>query len=217
MLGYTLQEIEFSVKQWTDLQHPDDRAAAWKSIDNHLKGLTPAHRIEYRMRTKDGQYRWILDHAKVVQRDAQGKPVRMSGTHTDITEHVRTRTALQESENKYRQLIEQAADGIFITAADGRFALANSKACEMLGYTKEELYRLNIINTYPAETEAVGRQRLASIQAGTRIRFERLIKRKDGTSFWIEASASKLEDGRLQAIIHDITERKLSEDALRES
>ena len=89
MLGYTLKEIEFTVKQWTDLHHPDDRAATWQSIQDHLEGRTSEHRIEYRMRTKDGRYKWILDQAKVVKRDAQGKPLRMSGTHTDITERKR--------------------------------------------------------------------------------------------------------------------------------
>ncbi|MFZ2445236.1 MAG: transporter substrate-binding domain-containing protein [Syntrophobacteraceae bacterium] len=85
MLGYTLPEIEFSARQWTDLLHPDDRAAARRSIEDHLDGSAPVHEIEYRMRAKDGQYKWILDCARVVKRDALGKPVRMCGTHTDIT------------------------------------------------------------------------------------------------------------------------------------
>jgi len=103
MLGYTLQEIEFTVKQWTDLHHPDDRAAVWKSIQDHLDGKTPAHRIEYRMRAKDGRYKWILDQARVVKRDAQGKPMRMSGTHTDITERKR---AEEEREKLQAQLAQ---------------------------------------------------------------------------------------------------------------
>lgn len=86
MLGYTLQEIEDNVQQWTDLHHPDDRAAAWQSIQDHLAGKTPNHRIEYRMLAKNGQYRWILDQARVVKWSEQGKPTRMSGTHTDVTE-----------------------------------------------------------------------------------------------------------------------------------
>ncbi|MBF0303287.1 MAG: transporter substrate-binding domain-containing protein [Desulfamplus sp.] len=86
MLGYTLKEIELSVKQWTDLHHPDDREAAWKSINDHLEGRSDMHKIEYRMLAKDGNYKWILDCAKIVKRDAEGSPLRMSGTHTDITE-----------------------------------------------------------------------------------------------------------------------------------
>jgi len=86
MLGYTLQEVELTVKQWTDLIHPDDRAAAWQSVQDHLACLTPLHEAQYRMRAKDGEYRWIMDRGRVVKRDAQGRPLRMSGTHTDITE-----------------------------------------------------------------------------------------------------------------------------------
>ena len=73
MLGYTLKEIELSVKQWTDLHHPDDREKAWISIQDHLEGRTSEHKVEYRMRTKDGQYKWILDQARVVERDACGE------------------------------------------------------------------------------------------------------------------------------------------------
>ena len=86
MLGYSLNDIEFSVKQWVDFIHPDDQARAYKSIQDCLEGLAPMHSIEYRMRTKDGQYKWILDQAQVVERDVNHKAIRMCGTHTDITE-----------------------------------------------------------------------------------------------------------------------------------
>jgi len=98
MLGYTLDEIEKNVKQWTDLHHPDDRDAAWQSIQDHLENRTGAHNIEYRMRTKDGGYKWILDQAKIVKRDAHGKPLRMSGTHTDITEIKTLQSKLSQSQ-----------------------------------------------------------------------------------------------------------------------
>ncbi|WP_051272610.1 PocR ligand-binding domain-containing protein [Fundidesulfovibrio putealis] len=87
MLGYSQDAVNQSLSEWTDLIHPEDRGRAVKSIQDHLAGLTPMHRVEYRMRAKDGLYRWILDQAKVVRRDPEGKPLRMSGTHTDITEH----------------------------------------------------------------------------------------------------------------------------------
>lgn len=86
MLGYSLSDIEFTVKQWIDFVHPDDQAAAWKSIQDCLAGVTAIHSMEYRMRTKNGQYKWILDQAQVVERDASQKAIRMCGTHTDITE-----------------------------------------------------------------------------------------------------------------------------------
>jgi diguanylate cyclase (GGDEF)-like protein/PAS domain S-box-containing protein len=86
MLGYSLNDIEFTVKQWIDFIHPDDQAMAYKSIQDCLEESSPVHSIEYRMRTKDGQYKWILDQAQVVERDVNRKAIRMCGTHTDITE-----------------------------------------------------------------------------------------------------------------------------------
>jgi len=88
MLGYTYSEIAQTTKQWTDFIHPEDREKAWESINAVLTGQASMHRAEYRMLHKDGGVRWILDQASVMQRDAQGKPLRMCGTHTDITERV---------------------------------------------------------------------------------------------------------------------------------
>jgi PAS domain S-box-containing protein len=85
MLGYTHEEIQRTPKQWTDFIHPDDRERAWNSINTVLEGRSNMHRIEYRMLHKDGSVRWIYDQASVMQRDADGKPLRMCGTHTDIT------------------------------------------------------------------------------------------------------------------------------------
>lgn len=86
MLGYTYEEIKFTTNQWADFVHPDDIQGAWKSINDALEGRTTAHELVYRMRNKNGEYKWILDRAKVVQRDAEGKAVRMTGSHADYTE-----------------------------------------------------------------------------------------------------------------------------------
>ncbi len=68
------------------LCHPSDRDRAWASIFDVIEGRAAAHKLEYRMLHKDGSIRWILDQAKVMQRDDNGKAIRMCGTHTDITE-----------------------------------------------------------------------------------------------------------------------------------
>ena len=86
MLGYSNDEIRQTTQQWTDFIHLDDRLRAWESIQAVLDGVSPKHRLEYRMLHKDGSVRWILDQASVMQRDEDGKPLRMCGTHTDITE-----------------------------------------------------------------------------------------------------------------------------------
>lgn len=86
MLGYEHHEIEHTTRQWADFVHPDDRERAWASIHAVLEGRAAQHRLEYRMCHKDGTFRWILDQAKVMERAADGRPLRMCGTHADVTE-----------------------------------------------------------------------------------------------------------------------------------
>lgn len=112
MLGYTsIKEFESNTDTWTNSIHPDDRDAAWKSIHDHLEGRTSAHKMEYRMLTKDGGYKWILDHARIVQRDSDGQPLRMSGTHIDISDRKQMEAerdnlikSLQEALNEIKTL-----------------------------------------------------------------------------------------------------------------
>lgn len=95
MLGYTGDEIIDNLQQGLDLQHPEDREAAWKAVQAHLDGKTDHYSIEYRMRTKNGSYKWIHDCGKIMERDAQGKPVRLCGTHADIDEQKKARDEIK--------------------------------------------------------------------------------------------------------------------------
>ncbi len=107
MLGYTHDEIKQTAQQWTDFIHADDRDRAWKSISDVLAGHSNIHKIEYRMLHKDGGVRWILDQANVMQRDADGKPTRMCGTHTDITERKQTETELENHRHHLETLVRE--------------------------------------------------------------------------------------------------------------
>lgn len=110
MLGYTRAEIGPTLAAGTSLVHPDD-LPTYESWNRRLHvGSVDRYDIEYRMRAKSGEWRWILDRGKVVARDAQGHPLRMAGTHTDITERKRTEAALIESQallKRSAQLLEQ--------------------------------------------------------------------------------------------------------------
>ncbi len=135
----------------------------------------------------------------------------------DVTEKYKLIYELLESENKYRQLVEQAADGIIFADTDGNILLVNSKICEMLGYNKEEIISINIKDTcLPQEKEQLI-IRLKYAKMGEHIHFERKMVKKDGSLIDVEISLSILIDGRAQEIIRDITDRKKVESLLRES
>ena len=140
MLGYTLEEIEFTVEQWTDLHHPDDREFAWKSLQDHLEGRTSAYKVEYRMHTKDGQYKWILDQAGIVSWDAQGKPLRVCGTHTDITE---LKLAELEREKLQAQLNQAQKMESVGRLAGGVAHDFNNMLGVILGYTEMALQEVD--------------------------------------------------------------------------
>lgn len=98
MLGYAPGEIEPHVRAWEVLTHPDDIEGAQRAIAEHIRGKTPAYRAEMRMRCKSGDWLWVLDRGKVVERDERGRALRMSGTHTDISERKRMELQLLVSD-----------------------------------------------------------------------------------------------------------------------
>ncbi len=98
MLGYPSDGLKSTIDGWKSLVHPDDAAANEEALAEHLAGLASFYQHELRMRAKDGTWRWILDRGKVVQRTAEGRPLRMVGTHTDITARKELEERLQKTE-----------------------------------------------------------------------------------------------------------------------
>ena len=160
-----------------------------------------------------GGVRRILT-TKVPVLDARGEVTGLLGITRDVTERHEAEEKLRRTEQRYRDLLEQAADGIFLLDENGNFLMVNSEICEMLGYAHDELLRLNILDTYPQELRDVAKGRLDEIKSGGRMRFERPMKRKDGSVFPVEMSARRLADGTMQGIAQDITERKRRESEL---
>ena len=222
MLGFTLEEIRLTVNQWSDLIHPDERAAVMQSIDDHLQGRTAGHVCEYRMRTKSGDYRWILDQARIMVRDAQGRPLRMSGTHTDIHERKQAEATLRQSEERFRTLVEQAPEGIFIQIRR-RFAYVNAALVRLLGAIGPEQLLGEMVESrihpdyLPLAQERIrqlNEQRLPQPPA------DQVFVRLDGSPREVSVSGVPFElEGERGALVfvRDITARKLAENALRES
>ena len=125
--------------------------------------------------------------------------------------------ALRESERRYRLLMEHASDGIVISDADGNLLSVNTRICEMLGYPREELLRMHVKDLITPEDLRLRPVSFDDLEGGRSSIDERAFRRKDGSVVPIEVSARALEDGTIQGIVRDITERKRAEDALRRS
>ncbi len=108
MVGFTHEELEPYGESWERLVHPDDLPAITKIINDHLEGRTPSMEAEYRVRTKSGAWKWVLDRGRVVTRDPGGKPLRAAGTHTDITRRKITEELLnQQTATLEREVTER--------------------------------------------------------------------------------------------------------------
>jgi len=122
--------------------------------------------------------------------------------------------ALRASEERYRTLVEQASDGIFVANSDGQYVEVNSAGCKLLGYTREEILQLTMQKVTKLSPDKP--LRFKELQEGETVISEREMIRKDGTLICVEISARQLPDGHFQGIVRDITERKQAEDQLRQ-
>jgi PAS domain S-box-containing protein len=97
MLGYESNELPHTVKTWESLVHPDDLQWVREILTAHLKNSSIPYSFDYRVRTQSGEWKWVADYGKVVARDENGDPLRMIGTHKDITDRKKIETDLVQA------------------------------------------------------------------------------------------------------------------------
>jgi PAS domain S-box-containing protein len=132
----------------------------------------------------------------------------------NVTARKRAEDALRESEQRFRTLIEQASDAIFITDDSGRFTEVNGAACNLLGNSRSEILRRKVFDVIPPEDHDRLRMSKKEIMQGRDLIAEWRLIRRDGSVVPVEASVRMMADGRLQAFARDITHRKHAEEAL---
>ena len=179
-------------------------------LDRAVAGETPT--FEWTHRSLSG--RELPCEIRLVRLPAHGRTL-VRGSLTDITERRRTAEALARSQEDYRQLFEQANDAIFLCAADGRLVDVNRHAVSISGFSREELLARSAVDLIAPEDHDYLRQCLAELaRQGLRFSTYRFC-RKDGSIFYGETSTKLLADGRLLAMVRDITERRQAEEQKR--
>jgi len=187
--------------------HPEDRDYVNRMWDAALRGAP--YDIEHRLLT-DGQVRWVRERAEL-EFDDDGVLIGGFGTTQDVTERRRMEKSLQRSEARFRELVEQTSDGILVYDSRGRIVDVNPACAEIHGCTRQEMLRLSIGDLVMPEELDRMRSAMAHVQAGHISRDEWHSKHKDGSSFITEVVVRRLADGRSQALVRDITERRRAE------
>jgi hypothetical protein len=138
MLGYEDHEIENKLEEWDKRMFPDDKEMTCEILNRHIIGETPVYIWEHRMLCKDGTYKWILDRGKIMTRDAEGKPIRFIGIHTDITERKKAEEKLICERKLLRTLIDNLPATIYVKDTECRKIIANRADMEVIGAKTEE-------------------------------------------------------------------------------
>lgn len=145
MLGYEPKEFFPVYKTWRDTVHPEDLNNLDGMMKRHFSGEIPYYYCEYRERHKNGTWVWIQSSGRVIEWSDDGRPLRMSGTHTDITERKTAALKLLESEENFRTFFETIGDIVGVMDREGRLLHVNKAMINKIGYTFEELRDKDII------------------------------------------------------------------------
>jgi len=204
-----------------DMMHPEDRERSRGIMVRALKGELEEYVDEFRVQTRAGDWKWLQARGRVVERDAEGRALRVSGTIADIDSRKRAETALQEAEARYRSLVDLAPNGVLVHSA-GVIEYANPAAARLLkaespaqliGTRLEALFN-------PADLPRVRERQSVLLAAPAAVGFEeRRMRCLDGTELIVEGAAvSFLERGRMvvQGVLRDVTEERQARQALAE-
>jgi two-component system cell cycle sensor histidine kinase/response regulator CckA len=212
--GRPLESVYSKPQQWLDFILPDDRAFV-KAAYEELMGPAQTIDIDYRILRPNGERRWLRTRGFQV-RDADGHLIRLAGIVSDITESKTVTEALAESEERYRELVENAIDVIYTLDLEGNYTSMNRAGEIVTGYTVEESLQRNITDSMVPEHREIARQMLLSQAHGENLSaFELEIVAKDGRRVALEIKTRPIRKNGVavgvQGIARDITERKLAD------
>jgi PAS domain S-box-containing protein len=224
MLGFEDHEIANDLDEWAKRVHPDDIDKVMQIVQDHLAKKTPFYISEHRVLCKDGTYKWILDRGQALW-DEDGNPIRMVGSHTDVTDRKRAEEVLCESQERLSLALDVAHmvtwDFDILTnqlvaagAVDLVFGLPPGSSVP----SYEDFFNF----VHPEDRKSVFQALTGSVEEGTEYKLEYRVVWRDGTLHWVAAEGRAYRDAtgkptRVVGVAIDITERKQAEEALRDS
>ena len=217
MLGYSEEDIgdEINDREW--LVHPEDKSLMLRSLEEYFQSASPHYQTQFRLLCKDGQYRWIYSSGKVVEWSAEGKPLRMIGTHTDIDEQKKIQDALRKSRERLDFALRNSQIGAWEMNLRDLTTERTPIHDRIYGYETmlpKWTYQIFLDHVLPDDRTEVDRVFQAAVKDKKEWNFEYRIRRDDGEVRWIYAAGGHMTDPdgnceEVSGIVQDVTERKL--------
>jgi PAS domain S-box-containing protein len=224
MLGYRQGDFPATFDGWTSLLHPDDLPALLGELTALVDKGQDRFKLEFRLRHRNGGWRWVFGNGTAVAHDDDGLPIRIVGINIDVTERRLAEAALQESEARFRAIYDSIQEGIFIHDIDtGAILATNRRACEMFAATESDLLAASmeqLSSGEPQYGQADAAFWMMRAAAGDPQTFEWHAKDGTGRLFWCEITmrlALLAGQERLLAVVRDISRRKAQEEELRQN
>ncbi len=212
--GYAAEEFRTGSVSVRDLVHPDDLALLRKAMREAVAQRAGNFRMEYRIRQKDGSYRWIADRRQLVY-DGRGKLLYIDGLALDIAERKRSEEKLRLTQFS----VDRAGDAAYWMGPDARLIYVNDQACRVLGYSREELLAMTIYEINPSFTPETWSDHWDDVRRRKTFTIESAHRSKDGTLIPVEVTINYIEfDGQEYncASARDITERRRAQEESRQ-
>lgn len=216
-LGFEAEEIGEDFEEWQGRVHPDDLEPTMREIQQMLCQCAPRYSVEFRMRHKDGSYRWILAQASAYYNE-EGAPLRVRGSHVDITGRRLAEQAVRESEERFKAIIQSVNDGLVYADRRGTILHVNEALGRITGIPASELIGKNSV--------AVARKFVSVKQLpGLLSKVYTVLKGASLGPFQLELHNKTLEISahytkhtrKITGVVRDVTGRLEAERALRES
>jgi len=214
MLGYDpIHYTAIALDNWFASIHPDDHDRVKTVYQEYLASERSEYRLEFRQRCADGSWKWLLSIGSIVERDAQGLPIRMIGLHTDINDSKTAEVRLQ----LLAKVFENSGEGIILCDAETRIISSNEAFTNITGYLAGEVNHQKTALLSPQTHDHLVYQRMwQGIRENSYWQGEIWDRRKNGEMYpaWVGISAIRNAQGNIShyiGIFTDITERKAAE------
>jgi two-component system, chemotaxis family, CheB/CheR fusion protein len=211
LLGYKPGEVVITRDFIMRITHPDEREEFIHTVANYIKNLIPVFKLEHRFMTKSGEYIWVMNSGRIVERDVYKKPIRIIGTTTNISLQIESRIKLKENEERYKSIFNHITEGFCRFNFKGEILEINQNLAKIIGVKEEQLLGSDLKNYFNSKDHKLLFSYFRHILENKAFTFETELISGKKKLIPVSISAqliSRNNTGIVQVLVRDFTDKK---------